>query len=215
MASVQDAMLAELKAVPLFRAVDEHDLSDLASRTRRRQMDEGRMVFKEGAPADSLYVVLSGSVKIFISDEAGREVVLDTKKAGQYFGEMMLDYRPRSASILTLEPSQFGVIARDDFKNFLRKHPEAAEQVILNLIRVTRGMNERTREGSSIGERLKEYVRWLEQVKAPDLPGVRRWMVAKRWVLGGLLLLAVAQFFFMDVLVQIASMPTLHVFPGR
>ena len=208
-------MLAELKTVSLFQSVSEHDLAELASRTKRRQLEGGRIVFKEGAPADSLYVVLSGSVKIFINDETGREVLLDTKKAGQYFGEMMLDYRPRSASILTLEPSQFGVISRDDFRDFLRRHPEAAEQVILNLIRVTRGMNERTREGASVGERLKHYVRWLEQAKAPDLPAVRRWIVAKRWVLAGLLLLAVAQFYFMDVLLQIASMPTLSVFPGR
>ena len=208
-------MLSELKTVSLFQSVSEHDLSELASRTKRRQLDQGRIVFKEGAPADSLYVVLSGSVKIFINDETGREVVLDTKTPGQYFGEMMLDYRPRSASILTLEPSQFGVISRDDFKTFLRKHPEAAEQVILNLIHVTRGMNERTREGSSLGERLKHYVRWLEQAKAPDLPAVRRWLVAKRWVLAALLILAVAQFYFMDVLLQIASMPTLTVFPGR
>src|SRR2546423_3947340 len=209
------AMLAQLKSVSLFQAVNDDDLTELASRTKRRHLDKGKIVFKEGAPADSLYVVLSGSVKIFINDDTGKEVVLDTKNVGQYFGEMMLDHRPRSASILTLEDSEFAVISRDDFKTFLRKHPDAAEKVILNLIHVTRGMNERTREGAAVGARLKQYVKWLEDVKAPDLPAVMRWIMAKRWALGGLLVLAIVQVYFMDVFLQIIYLPSLTVFPGR
>jgi CRP-like cAMP-binding protein len=209
---MQDAMLAELKHVSLFQAVDDADLITLARRVKRRKLDAERLVFKEGAAADSMYVVLSGSVKIFLVDETGKEVLLDTKKTGQYFGEMMLDHRPRSASIMTLEPSEFAVIGRDDFREFLRSHPDAAEQVILTLIRVTRGMNERTREGSTLGERLRHYIKWLEDVKAPDMPKVKRWLAAKRWVLLGLLVLAVAQFYFMDVYLKIMSMSSVAVF---
>jgi CRP-like cAMP-binding protein len=208
-------MLAELKAVSLFQAVEDDDLRTLAKRTRHRHLDKDRIVFKEGAPADSLYVVISGSVKIFLNDETGKEVVLDTKKAGQYFGEMMLDHRPRSASIVTLEPSEFAVISRDDFKTFLRRHPEAAEQVILNLIRIARGMNERTRGDVSLSARLRGYIKWLEDVKARDLPEVKRWVAAKRWVLVGLLTLAIAQFYFMDVFLQIMSMSHITPFTGR
>jgi CRP-like cAMP-binding protein len=200
---MQNAVLAQLKGVPLFQAVQDRDLTDLAARTVR--LEAGKLVFKEGSPADSLYIVLSGSVKIFVNDADGKEVVLDTKKAGEYFGEMMLDHRPRSASIVTLEPCEFAVIRREDFRAFLSRHPQAAEQLILNLIRVTRGMN----------DRVKQYVKFLEGVKAPDLPAVKRWLVAKRWVLVGLLVLAAAQFYFMDVHLQIASMPSLTVFPAR
>ncbi len=198
-------MLVQLKSVALFQAVEDRDLTHLAARATRRRLDTGTLVFKEGAPADSFYVVLSGSVKIFMHDAAGKEVLLETKKAGEYFGEMMLDHRPRSASIVTLEPSEFAVIGRDEFRAFLAKHPQAAEQLILNLIRVTRGMN----------DRVKQYVKWLERAKAPDLPAVKRWLLAKRWVLGGLLALAAAQFYFMDVFLQILSMPGVTIFPGR
>ncbi len=208
-------MLGELKAISLFQAVQENDLRSLADRTKRRQLDQGKILFKEGAPADSLYVILSGSVKIFLSDETGKEVLLDTKKTGQYFGEMMLDYRPRSASVVTLESSEFAVISRNDFKTFLHKHPAAAEQVILNLIRVARGMNQRTRDGVSLGDRLREYIKWLEEIKAPDLPSVKRWLMAKRWVLGGLLTLSVAQFYFLDVFLQILSLGGVTVFAAR
>jgi CRP-like cAMP-binding protein len=202
---MQDAMLARLKGISLFQAVEEADLSQLAARATRRRLDTGALVFKEGAPADSFYVVLSGSVKIFVNDPDGKEVVLDTKRTGEYFGEMMLDHRPRSASIVALEPSEFAVIGREAFRGFLARHPQAAEQLILNLIRVTRGMN----------DRVKQYVKWLERAEAPDGPTVKRWALAKRWVLGGLLVLAAAQFYFMDVFLQILSLPGLTIFSGR
>ena len=75
-------MLAELKVVSLFQAVEDGDLTSLARRARRKRLEADRIVFKEGAAADSMYVVLSGSVKIFLTDETGKEVVLDTKKTG-------------------------------------------------------------------------------------------------------------------------------------
>jgi len=204
--------MAQLQAVALFQALDERGLRALAERAKNRALPKGRLVFEEGEPADSMYVVLGGSVKIFLQNAAGKEVVLDTKKAGEYFGEMMLDHRPRSASIMTLEDSEFAVISRNDFQAFLRQHPDAAEQVILNLIRITRGMNERARGGAGIAERVREYMRGL---KGPDRFAVRRWLGAKRWVLGGLLVLAIAKYYYLDVLLQIASLKGLTVFTGR
>src|SRR5690348_2328455 len=199
---MSQAMAMQLQGVSLFQTLDDVGLRALAERTRERELPAGRLVFKEGEPADSMYVVLSGSVKIYLQNVDGRELVLDTKKAGEYFGEMMLDHRPRSASIMTLEDSEFAVISRNDFQAFLRQHPDAAEQVILNLIRITRGMNERARGGAGIAERVREYMRGL---KGPDRFAVRRWLGAKRWVLGGLLVLAIAQYYYLDVLLQIAS----------
>jgi CRP/FNR family cyclic AMP-dependent transcriptional regulator len=205
-------MLDRLHSVSLFHSLNETGLRALASRVRQRALAAGRLVFKEGEPADSMYVVLSGSVKIFLRDGTGKELVLDTKKAGEYFGEMMLDYRPRSASIMTLEPSEFAVISRDDFQGFLRQHPEAAEQVILNLIRITRGMNDRARGGASIAERVRQY---MSSLAGPDAVTMRRWLGAKRWVLLGLLALAIAQYFFLDTMLQIVSLPGVTVFTGQ
>jgi CRP-like cAMP-binding protein len=204
-----DPLLDRLHSISLFQTLNESGLRALARRVKPRHLAAGRLVFKEGEPADSMYVVLSGSVKIFLKDGTGKEVVLDTKKPGEYFGEMMLDYRPRSASIVTLEPSEFAVISRDDFQVFLRQHPEAAEQVILNLIRITRGMNERARGEASLADRVREYISGLA---GPDLRRVRRWLSAKRWVLFVLLVLAIAQYFFLDTALQIVRLGGLTVF---
>jgi CRP-like cAMP-binding protein len=210
---MSEALLARLHSVSLFHSLSEIGLRALASRVRERRLDADRLVFNEGEPADSMYVVLSGSVKIFLNDAAGKELVLGTKRAGEYFGEMMLDHRPRSASILTLEPSEFAVISRGDFQAFLRQNPAAAEQLILNLIHMTRDMNARARGGDGdIGERVRGYMQWLDEVKSIDVPRVRRWLGAKRWVLLALLALAVAQYYYLDTLLQIMSLGGVTVF---
>ena len=208
-------MLADLKKAALFQALHDNDLRALAERAKLRSFPKDQMIFKEGAPADSLYVIVEGGVKIFLNDEKGAEIVLATKGVGQYFGEMMLDHRPRSASVVTLEPSQFAVISRDDFRSFLRTHPDAAEQVIVELIHVGCGMNLRTRDGVTVRESLRQYIKKLETIKAPDLPKVKRWSTTKHWVLGALLVFALAQFYFLDVILQVMSLNGVTVFIGR
>jgi len=92
-----------------------------------------------------VFVVLAGKVKVFISDTEGHEMILDTQGPGEYVGEMALDGNPRSASVMTLEPAQFAVLSRADFKSFLLEHPAVSLEVIQNLIRVARGLNRSVR----------------------------------------------------------------------
>jgi CRP/FNR family cyclic AMP-dependent transcriptional regulator len=84
-------------------------------------------------------------VKVYLGDESGKELILDIKGPGQYFGEMVLDEKARSATVMTLEPSQFATLSRGEFTAVLLKHPKIALQVIKNLIRVARGLNENVR----------------------------------------------------------------------
>src|SRR3990172_539934 len=123
-------MTAVLHNTGLFEGLPAEDLHALGERAKLRSFARGALVVREGDVADSFYVVVSGKVKVFINDRDGSEMVLDTKGPGQYFGEMMLDDSPRSASVATLEPSEFAVISRAEFKAFLLKHPEVSLQVI-------------------------------------------------------------------------------------
>jgi len=136
---------ADLTKIPLFEGLAEADLRALAERTAARSFPKNAIVVNEGDRTDSLYLILSGKVKVYLGDESGKEVILDMKGPGQYFGEMVLDDKPRSATVMTIEPSQFAVLSRADFTAFLLKHPEVALQVIRNLIRVARGLNENVR----------------------------------------------------------------------
>jgi CRP/FNR family cyclic AMP-dependent transcriptional regulator len=138
-------MPADLKSIPLFQGVQESDLRALAERTVTRSYAKQAIIVNEGDESDSLYLILAGRVKIYLSDETGKELILAIKGPGQYFGEMVLDEQPRSASVMTLEPAQFACLSRADFKAFLAKHAEVALQLIQNLIRVARGLNQNVR----------------------------------------------------------------------
>ena len=138
-------MAADLKSIPLFHGVQESDLRALAERTVTRSYPKQAIIVNEGDQSDSLYLILAGRVKIYLNDDTGKELILAIKGPGQYFGEMVLDEQPRSASVMTLEPAQFAVLSRADFKAFLLKHAEVALQLIHNLIRVARGLNQNVR----------------------------------------------------------------------
>jgi CRP/FNR family cyclic AMP-dependent transcriptional regulator len=138
-------MPADLKRIPLFEGLPEAELRALAERTVTRSYPKQAIIVTEGDDSDSLYLILSGRVKVYLADEHGKELILAIQGAGQYFGEMVLDDQPRSASVITLEPAQFAVLSRADFRAFLLRHPEVALLLIQNLIRLARGLNQKVR----------------------------------------------------------------------
>jgi CRP/FNR family cyclic AMP-dependent transcriptional regulator len=137
---------ADLRSFPLFQGVPDADLRALAERAVTRSYPKQAIIVNEGDDeSDTLYLVLAGRVKIFLADESGKELILAIKGAGQYFGEMVLDEQPRAASVMTLEPTQFAILSRADFRAFLLTHAEVALQLIQNLIQLARGLNRSVR----------------------------------------------------------------------
>jgi len=116
------------------------DLRDTAQHAVKRTFPKNTVVVSEGDQTDSLYIIVSGRVKIYVSDDKGKEIVLSESGPGEYFGEMVLDEGPRSASVMTLEPTQFLVIPKEDFTEFLVKSREFSLRLILKLIRRVRAL---------------------------------------------------------------------------
>ena len=137
--------MVDLRKIPLFEGVAEAELNALAERSVTRSYPKQAILVNEGDDSDSLFLILAGRVKVYLSDESGKELILAIKGPGQYFGEMVLDDQPRSASVMTVEPAQFAILSRADFRAFLLRHSEVALQVIQNLIRVARGLNQNVR----------------------------------------------------------------------
>jgi len=107
-----------------------------------RTFPKHTVLINEGDVGDALYVVLSGRVKVYSSNEAGREFVIDFHGPGEYVGEMTLDGEPRSASVITVEPTTCAVVNRTQFREFILAHPDFAMHLIERLIhrvRVTTG----------------------------------------------------------------------------
>jgi CRP/FNR family cyclic AMP-dependent transcriptional regulator len=117
-----------------FLGLKESDLQAISAHAVTRSFSRNTVVVTEGDRSDSLYIILSGRVKFYVSDEQGKEIVLSEAGPGEYFGEISLDEGPRSASVMTLEPTRFSIVPREDFRDFLAKSPEFAFNLISKLI---------------------------------------------------------------------------------
>ncbi|HUN67907.1 MAG TPA: Crp/Fnr family transcriptional regulator [Burkholderiales bacterium] len=122
--------------------LSDADLTAIGSHGVARSYPKNTIIVSEGDRTDSLYVILEGRVKAFVSDGEGRDMVLSTQGPGEYFGEMVLDEGPRSASIMTLEPSRFLVVQKNDFRDFVLKNPAFALSLIDKLIHRARALTE-------------------------------------------------------------------------
>ncbi|HEY5898713.1 MAG TPA: Crp/Fnr family transcriptional regulator, partial [Burkholderiales bacterium] len=111
-----------------------------------RSYPKNTVVVSEGDQTDSLYVLLEGRVKAFVSDEGGREVVLNVIGRGDYFGELVLDGGPRSASILTLEPARTYIVPRAEVERLLSENPAFARDFTRRLISKVRSLTTQVRD---------------------------------------------------------------------
>jgi CRP/FNR family cyclic AMP-dependent transcriptional regulator len=146
---------AVLKSVPLFSAFTEHQLATLLNYVQHRSYPRNVFVIQAGDETDSLYVILSGKVKVLIPDDQGREVILSVMGPHDFFGEMgILDDQPRSASVSTLEPCEMLRLSKAGFINCLKENSEVAMLVIRNLVK-----------------RLREADRKIESLALIDVSG--------------------------------------------
>ena len=129
-----------------FSHLDEDRLRELAPHGAPRAFAKNAVVLNEGDETSSLYVIMSGRVKVYMTGEDGRELVVATLKAGEYFGELVLDGGPRAASIATLEPSRFFVLPHSDVEGILRGNPVFARELIFKLIGKVRTLNVKVRD---------------------------------------------------------------------
>jgi CRP/FNR family transcriptional regulator, cyclic AMP receptor protein len=122
---------ALLKQVRIFEALDEHALSALSARTRRRRFAAGHTLFHEGDPGQTLYVIVSGRVHIQRATSTGEILHLAYRGPGEPFGELaLIDGKPRMADAITAEPSDVLVLDRAEFIRCVEEMPRIALAVM-------------------------------------------------------------------------------------
>jgi len=144
-----------LRQHPIFRDLGNDALDQLCRYAKHMSLKRGATICSKGDPGNSLFAVISGTVKISVSSPDGRNAILNLINAGDTFGEIaVLDGRPRSTDAIANTNCELFVIDRRDFMPFLRSQPELAMKFI---------------------ELLCERLRWtsdqVEQVILQDLPG--------------------------------------------
>jgi CRP/FNR family cyclic AMP-dependent transcriptional regulator len=93
------------------------------------------LIFSESnRSADSVYMVESGRVKLFLSNADGKEIDLCVLGPGEIFGDTELDAGPRSVSAMTVEPSKLVLVRQSDFRQSVEEDPQFAMELMLKLI---------------------------------------------------------------------------------
>jgi CRP-like cAMP-binding protein len=144
-----------LRQHPIFRDLGSDALDQLCRYAKHMSLKRGATICSKGDPGNSLFAVISGTVKISVSSPDGRNAILNLINAGDTFGEIaVLDGQPRSTDAIANTNCELFVIDRRDFMPFLRSQPELAMKFI---------------------ELLCARLRWtsdqVEQVILQDLPG--------------------------------------------
>jgi len=120
-------------------------LDKIAEGATVRTYAKRAIIVTEGDDTDSLYVVLSGKARVYVSDDKGREVVLNQIGPGEYFGEVTLDGGPRSASVVAVEDCRCAVVKRSELTTFLEQQPELAVHIMRKLASRVRSLTENVR----------------------------------------------------------------------
>lgn len=131
-----------LTGVELFAEMKDDEIDELTSLAQIKNLGKDTTIFHAGDPADAVFVVASGRVKVVITSSDGKEFILTVLGPGQVFGEMaLLESAPRSASVVTLSAVEVLMINRSDFQRLLDSNPRISQRLMAILSRRLRRAN--------------------------------------------------------------------------
>lgn len=132
-------MAGLLGEMPLFEPLWPEERLRLAMQMRAKRFAKGEVIFHKDDPATHLYVIASGTVKISIQDETGREVLVAVFRGGDVFGELALfDEGPRSATVTALNETLVYALSGADLFAVLERNPKAMRNLLARLTRIVR-----------------------------------------------------------------------------
>jgi CRP/FNR family transcriptional regulator, cyclic AMP receptor protein len=165
----QEMTLDAIRSVPLFSSLDNDAAGELRSLLKTRAVETGTALFRAGDDGDAMYLIESGRVRIAITDDDQREIVLAELARGDFFGEMaIIDGKKRSADAVIAEDARLAVLSRDSFLRFIRNNPMVALEMLSATFsrlrttdkmlqqRVSRNVNEEQDKRSTIADRMAD-----------------------------------------------------------
>ena len=158
------AVLAELE---IFEHLQEEDRDRLARVIDSIEVPAGEILFHSGEPGDSLFIVRSGEMELYIKDTVGQKIVLTVAGSGEMFGELaLLDRGARTATAIALSDSELLVLDRDDLLLLFQNTPAAALRLLAAMSQMTRRADEllRTRVSRNVNEEVEESLTALQRV---------------------------------------------------
>ena len=159
--------VSQLTGIEIFELLKEEDRNELANVIDAIKLNAGEALFHAGEPGESLFVVRSGSIELYIKDTAGQKIVLTIAEEGSLFGELsLLDSGPRTATAIALSDAELLVLDRDDLLLLFQKRPDAALNMLAAMSTMTRKADEllRTRVSRNVNEEMEEHSTPLQRI---------------------------------------------------
>jgi CRP-like cAMP-binding protein len=120
-----------IKSIPYFSGLSSAELDSVKVLISERQAERGEFILLEGDPADALYFVISGVVKVFKTSAEGKEQILQLIRPGESFNDVpIFDAGPNPASAQAMGPVVLYSIKNSDMRGILRNHPQVALNVV-------------------------------------------------------------------------------------
>ena len=167
----QEMTLDAIRSVPLFASLDDEAANDLRNLLRIRDVPSGAPLFRAGDQGDAMYLIESGRVRITISDDDQKEIVLAELAQGDFFGEMaIIDGKQRSANATVTEEARLAVLSRENFLGFIHDNPKVALEMLsatfgrlrrtdkLLQQRVSRNVNEEQKKRMTLADRAADLI---------------------------------------------------------
>jgi len=164
-------LVSLLAEVPLFHLLDAEERTALAQMMEQANYPSGYRIFEEGEAGDRMYVVCTGQVELATTDKLGQKLVLTTAARGDLFGELsLLDGAARIANATVTEDAELLALDRGTLVDFIRRHPEAALDIMAVMggrmrtttVRLrqmaTRNANEETEGKLTVLERITDAI---------------------------------------------------------
>lgn len=131
----------------LFAGLEPGQIDVVATGLRTRRFRRGEVLFHQGDPGDSLFVIAAGSVKVVLPSESGDEAILSTLRPGGFLGELaLLDGAPRSATVVALERTETLILPRARFRALVAAEPALRDALLAGLAGELRRLTEHVGE---------------------------------------------------------------------
>ena len=133
-----------LRQIPLFSSLKNEELDAIYELSFTKNCPKDTVILLENEEGDTLFIIINGKVKVTTFSEKGKEVIFSILNEGDFFGDMsLLDGKPRSATVISMEDSKLRLIRRHDFNNLIEKHPRIALRLLEELTLRLRKADER------------------------------------------------------------------------
>jgi CRP-like cAMP-binding protein len=161
-----------IRRVPLFALLTANQAESVAESVTKRRFKRGEVIVEQGSKSNTLFIILTGRVRVVTSDKRGREVILATLQPGDYIGEMsLIDNQEHSATVRAEVQTDALVLGRAEFARCLPENSSMAYAIMKGLVQRLR-QADRKIESLALMDVYGRVARALLEFALPDREGL-------------------------------------------